>query len=145
MAGTPKGFNAARVREGLLIAMNFGLPPEDADQPTFWFPATATITASVDDENVPFDPTVRPTYRRASVTVPCAVEYVDAEGKIENFGVLVRAKVKITLLGDEYEEVRGFEFVTIGGQRYMYKRTEAPLGLGSIPVWTVHCESEDEG
>jgi len=146
MAGTPAGFNAQTIREGLLVAMNFGLPPLAADQPTFYFPKAATgVTAPVDDSGVPFDPTVRPTYTRKAVAVPCAIEYVDGQGKIENFGIIVPSKIKVILMGDEYEQVKGFDFVVIGGQRYFYRSTENPVGLGSIPIWTLHCEAEDQG
>ena len=146
MAGTPAGFNAQTIREGLLVAMNFGLPPLAADQPTFYFPKAATgVTAPVDDSGVPFDPSVRPTYTRAKVSVPCAIEYHDAAGKIENFGVIVPTKIRVILMGDEYEQVKGFDYVVIAGQRYFYRTTEPPVGLGSIPMWFIHCEAEDQG
>lgn len=145
MAGEVPGFNAGDVRAGLRLAMRIGLPPVSGDQPTFYFPRAITNTALADDENVPFDPAARPTLGPArSIKVPCAVEYVDAAGKIENFGVITPSKITITLLDEDHDLVRGFEYVVIGGDRYWYRRTEPPLGLVSVGVWIVHCTAEDE-
>lgn len=145
MAGSVPGFNAADVRAGLRLAMTIGLPPVEADQPTFYFPREVTNTERADDEDVPFDPDARPTLAPArSVKVPCAVEYFDAAGKIENFGVITPSKIAVTLLDEDHDKVRGFEYVVIGGDRYWYRRTEPPLGLVSVGVWIVHCTAEDE-
>jgi len=145
-SGTPSSFNAAQVRAGLLTAMNFGLPTVTNDQPTFFMPQTATSASHLDDEGVPFDPAAVPTLstlvkRRA----PCAVEYVDGDGKIETFGIIAPSRVKLTLLDTDYDTIKGFHFCVIEGQRYYYARTEPPVALGTIDVYTIHCKSEDEG
>jgi hypothetical protein len=142
---TPPGFNAATVIAGLQKAMSFGAPETTGDQATFYMPRTSVVTDPKDDEGVPFDVTVRPTLSTlVKKVVPCAYEYVDAEGKIENFGMIAPARVQITLLDAEYQQVKGFEYVAIGGQRFMYRRTEPPVALGSINVWTLHCTAEDQ-
>lgn len=142
---TPPGFDAASIIAGLKKAMTFGAAEADADQPQFYMPRTNSPAVSpVDDEQVPFSVTVRPTRSTlVKKTVDCAYEYVDAEGKIENFGLLNPSRVRITLLDAEYQQVKGFEYVTIGGNRFLYQKTEPPLALGSIGVWTVHCRAED--
>jgi hypothetical protein len=147
MAQDPRisGFDADDVRAGLRLAMTVGLPPVEADQPIFYMPATVTATGPSDQEGVPFSPldsrTVSPP---VTVQVPCAVEYHDGEGKLENFGVIVPARVVLTLLDEDYQQVKGFEFVGIGGIRYYYRRTENPKGLVSLAVYRVHCVSEDQ-
>lgn len=126
--------------------MVFGLPSQANDQPTFYMPQTATSTDPLDDEGVPFDPSVTPTYSTlVKKKATCAVEYVDGEGKVENFGVLVPSKVKLTILDQDYAPVRGFHYVVIQGQKYYYQRTEPPVALGNVDVYTVHCRAEDEG
>src|SRR5687768_4952500 len=111
--------------------MTIGLPPVAADQPTFYMPRTSTTAEEVDEEDVPFSPAVQPTLSPpVSHKVPCAIEYFDAAGKIENFGVIVPSRIEVTLLDQDYDVVKGFEYVTISGDRYFYKKTEPALGLG---------------
>lgn len=145
MAGQVPGFNADVVRAGLRLAMTVGLPPVLEDQPTFFMPRVITNTARADEHRVPFDVNAkRVTALPLTVRVPCAIEYFDNAGKIENFGVLVPTKVELTLLDQEYVQVKGFEFVVIGGNRFYYQRTETPIGLVSIGVYVVHCTAEDQ-
>lgn len=149
MATDPRitGFDATDVRNGLRTAFRVGMPPLDDDQPTFFMPRTSTSTATLDGTGTPFDPTATPV--RSPVTshkVPCSIEYVNGNGKIESFGVtmLQPSRVVLTLLDDDYAVVKGFEYVVISGVRYWYKRTESTKGLVSVGLYKVHCVSEDE-
>lgn len=147
MAGpTPSGFDRAAVLAGLRTAMAFGAPSNLADRATFFMPRQGTsVPAPVDDLNVPFDPQLRPAYDPAvRRTVDCAVEYIDAVGKLENFGIIAPSRIKITLLDPDYQQVKGFEYVVIAGQKYLYRKTEPPVALGTLDVWTVHAQAEDE-
>jgi hypothetical protein len=145
-SGTPSSFNAATVRAGLRTAMNFGLPTVTNDQPTFFMPQTATSTSHLDGEGVPFDPNASFTLSAlVKRQAPCAVEYVDGDGKVETFAVIAPSKVKLTFLDQDYATIKGFHFCVIEGQKYYYQRTEPPVALGTIDVYTVHCKSEDEG
>lgn len=143
---TPAGFDASAVIAGLHKAMAFGAPSNDSDQATFVMPQTIlSTTGPLDDEGVPFDPAVTPVKSVLSrKTVPCAYEYIDAQGKIENLGIINPSRIKFTLLDDDYQEVKGFAYAVVGGQKYLYRKTEPPVALGSIDVWTVYCQSEDE-
>jgi hypothetical protein len=145
MAGRLRGFNPDEVRAGLRLAMSVGLPPVESEQPTFFWSPVTTNTARADETGVPYDVNVRrQTAPARSLRVTCAVEYFDNAGKLENFGVMVPTKVVLTLLDQEYEQVKGFHAVVIGGSRYFYQRTETPQGLGSIGVYSVHCVAEDQ-
>jgi hypothetical protein len=150
MADTPQisGFNPDEVRAGLRLAMQVGLPVTPVDQPTFYFEQTVTTDGAhkVDSGGTPYLPTYRPTVVQGpGIKVPCAVEYVDGEGKIIAFGTIVPARVKLTFLDQDYAKVKGFWFVAIGGTKYFYKRDEPPLGLVSVGIHIVHCMAEDEG
>lgn len=149
MAGAPqiRGFNADAVRKGLRLAMTVGLPPLSSEQPVFYMPRVMDIpTENVDSEGVPFDPTYAPTFTPpVTKKVPCAVEYVDGEGKLTGLGVVSPTKVVLTLLDQDYRTVEGFEYVAIGGVRYWYRRTESPKGLVTVGLYKIHCASEDEG
>lgn len=143
--GAISGFDADDFRANIRLAMTVGLPPDSADQPTFVFPGEVTNTEPADQDDVPFDPDVRPTVAPpVSLKVPCAVEYVDNQGKVENFGLVVKSKVMLTLLDEDYETIRGFSYVVIGGDRFIYTKTETPLGLDSVGVWIVHATAEDD-
>lgn len=145
-SGTPPGFSAATVRAGLRTAMNFGLPTVTNDQPTFFMPQTVTSGDPLDDEGVPFAPaSVLTTSTLVKKRATCAVEYVDGDGKIETFAVVNPSKVKLTFIDEDYKKIKGFEFCVIEGQKYYYARTEPPVALGTIDVYTIHCKSEDEG
>lgn len=150
MATDPQidGFNADEVRAGLHLAMQVGLPTDVADQPTFVFPAGVLSTGDRRDaEGTPFDFRITKTKAGQDTTfqVPCAIEYSDGDGKIENFGIIVPSKVILTLLDVDYDIVKGFSYCVIGGNRYFYRRTETPLGLVSVGVYRIHCQSDDEG
>lgn len=141
-------FNADEVRAGLRLAMTVGLPVGTSDQPTFYFPTTVTSDGahSLDQGGTPFSPTYRPT-RSAPVKkqVPCGVQFHDVEGNLEAWGATSPARVTLTLLDLDYQSIKGFAYVVIGGVRYNYARTETPKGLVSVGIYKVHVLSEDQG
>lgn len=146
MAGSNSGFDANAFRTGIRFAMNMGLPTASDDQPVFYFNATLVYNAPVDDEDVPFDPqaTVTRVAPRPVRGIACAIEYVDEQGQEVVFGNVTAARIKVLLLDEEYAKVKGFDYVVLGGEKYVYKTTEAPLGLFDVGVWTVHCTAEDK-
>lgn len=77
--------------------------------------------------------------------MPCAVEYADATGELANFGMVAPTRVIITLLDEDYALVKGFGYVVIGGNKYLYERTEPPLGMVDVTIWRIHCRTDDEG
>lgn len=148
MASDPRisGFDGASVRSALRLAMQVGLPTNDADLPTFYMPTSVgSTTEPVDTQGRPFDPTYKaPRSTPPSVRVPCAIEYKDAAGHEEVPGSIAASRVVLTLLDEDYQQVKGFAFVVIGGDKYFYRHTETPLGMVSVGVYRVHCVSEDQ-
>lgn len=142
----PPGFDATRVKDGLYKAMGFGEPTRVADKATFYFVATAAAPDGtvLDDLGTPFDPTVRRQKSITSMQVACAVEFFDRMEKSETFGVVEPSRVQITLLDPEYQLVKDFSYVVVGGDKYIYRFTEPPNALGSIDVWQVWANAEDE-
>ena len=123
--------------------MQFG-QPSDGTAATFVTENPTTTAAPTDDEGTPFDPgaTIVQT-PPTRLTVLCAVEYVDGLDKLTAFGYTTPSRVKVTLLDTEYVQVEGFDYVVIGGARYDYRKTQPPLGMGPINVYTVECEAVD--
>lgn len=144
-------FDGDAFRNGIHIAMEIGLNPEEDRQPTFYFREhTDAGGAPVDDEGLPFDPAVVVTTTlKPAVKVPCAVEYLDAAGKILDFGVLQATRVLLTFLDVDYAQVLdtdggSFLFAVIDGDRYYYDKTAPSLGMGSVGVYQVYCRAEDD-
>lgn len=143
MAGQIPGFDPDEFRRGLRFAMQVGAPPDVDQRATFVFPAAETASGPAGPDHVPFGPDVRITaIPRRTVQVPCAVEYQGTSGPDDNsVGRFAINRVVLTLLDQDYELVKGFEFVVIGGVRYQYERQLPPSGLGPVgihqlQVWT---------
>lgn len=146
MAGTNRDFDAQAFRDGVRFAMDMAAPVEAVDQATFYFPNVLVYNRPVDADNVPFDPASTVTSQPVTpVRVTCAIEYFDADGLPTNFGTVTPSKITITLLDEEYERVKSCSSVVVGGERYVYQRTEPPLGLFEVGLFTLHFTAEDEG
>jgi hypothetical protein len=145
MAGTNPDFNPTAFRDGLRFAFNMAAAPIPDEQVIFHFPANLVYVGNVDASGVPFDPntTVQP-IEPPTVKVPCAVEYDDTESVTTNFGWIAPARVRITLLDEEYQKVKGCSYVTIAGDKYNYRRTEPPSGLFDVGLYTMHFTAENE-
>jgi len=140
----PAGFDAARVIGGLHTAMGFGEPTRAADKATFYILSQAATADPVDGEGLPFDPTKSRPTTRTPKTVPCAVEVFEGSTTRDSFGDAQASRVVLTLLDPDYQQVKGFSYVVAGGDKYYYTKTDPPVALGSIDVWTVHCTAQDE-
>ncbi len=137
-------FDQAAVLAGLHTAMDFGSPNTTSDKATFYMPRTVTTGGARDSYNVPFNPeeprVMGPLVKK---TVACAVEYLDAAGKEINFGTINASRVRLTVLGPEYVQIKGFEYVAISGSKFLYTKTEPIIALGSIDVAIIYCTAED--
>lgn len=119
--------------------------PVSDDQVTFHFPSTLVYNTNVDADGRPFDVNATVTQTTPpAIKVPCAVEYFDAESQPTNFGLMAPSKLKIALLDEDYLKVKGVSYVTLGGDRYNYRRTEPPTGLFDVGIYTMHFTSENE-
>lgn len=156
MAGTPPGFVESDVRAGLYQAMQFGKPSGTDESLVFHVPSyPADPGSTYDQSGVPFDPSQSksaPTYEL--VEVACAVEYQDRPQVYVNPELvgsgISNAVLKITMLDTEYQQVRGFDWCSAkasigsGSERYFYRRTQPAIGMGTIDVFIIYCEAEDE-
>lgn len=139
----PPSFNAARVRAGLLKAMGFGEPTRAADKVTFHL-VTRPAVEDADGDGVPFDPSVRVTATDTALAVTCALDYLDDNGEVIAGGDLKPARVRVTLLDAEYQQIKSFDYLTAGGDRYARDSIAPPFALGGLDVWTVYATAEDE-
>lgn len=141
----PPDFPRAEIIAGLRQAMGFGEPTRVEDKATFVSFQDLPGNVATDDDGVPWDVNVRRTRTpSATVQVSCAVEWVDAADSRGTYGAIDPTGVKLTLLDPDYQKIKGFEYVVIGGDKYLHRKTEPPIALGSIDVWIVHATAEDE-
>jgi hypothetical protein len=145
MAGTNAGFNPGEFRSAIRFVYDMAAPVIVEEQATFYGPSTLVYTGSVDDDEVPFDPST--TVVRMSATgikVPCGVEYQDSEGQPVVFGTVTPSKLALTLLDEDYQLVRDATYVVIGGERYLYARTQPPSGLFDVGLYVMRFRAENE-
>lgn len=145
MAGTSPDFDPEEFRSAIHSVMELGAPPDPAERVTFYFARSLVYNTPVDDDNTPFDPSATVTEQPPrAVTVPCAVEYADREGEPVPFGVVTASKLLITLLDEDYDQVKGCAYVVAGGDKYLYRRTVPPMGLYSVGVYQMIFIAENE-
>lgn len=142
MAGNLPGFDPESFRSAIRFAMTMGLPPDAEQQATFYFPKVVT-GGPVDDSGVPFAPgtPVARTPSKAPVRVPCGIEDASGEPTLTGLGRFGDGII-VTLLDEDYEAVKGFEFVVVGGVRYDYSREMVPRGLGQVGIHRLLCTGE---
>ena len=145
MAGSNAAFNAAAFRRAIRDTMVMGLPNTTAEKPTFKW--TMVRDYLVDDPaDKPYDWTATPTVTEThvDVQVPCAVEFA-AKGSGSNaIGEFDTSRVILTLLDEDYDEVRGADQVIIGGNTYGVDFVGPPMGLFEVTVYQVYCSAVDE-
>lgn len=146
MAGALAGFDPAEFRAAIHAVQEMAMPTVDTDRPTFHFPPVYAPDATVDEENVPFDPMVQrlPASQRPPVQVLCGVRFMDRDGELTNLGQVAQTLVELSLLDTEYALVDGFDIVTLGEDRYAYRYTKPPRGLGPVGIYQVIVAAEDE-
>lgn len=146
MAGTNPGFDAGAFRDGIRFVYDMAAPPEPTEQAVFYFASALIYTAPIDGEDVPFDPhaTVVRQPPRAVKGISCGIEYFDAQGNEIVFGTVTASRLAITFLDEDYAKVKGCSYVVVGGDKYLYKRTEVPSGLFDVGLYTIHFTSENE-
>lgn len=133
------------IRDTLRQTMVMGLPVEDAEKPTFYFPLVA-VWADHDSEQNPWDWTDAPmaTAQRPSVQPICAFEFFSPLGRQGAFSTEVGdfnpTTLVVTMLEDEFEAVEGASYATVGpsNQRWYFRFWRPSYGLGDMTVYQVH-------
>lgn len=151
MAGSSSEFNADDFRAGIRLAMRMGLPPNTAHQPVFVLASDApTYTKNgvpvtnprLDASGKPIDPEVKivPGAAHEVSGVLCAVEVSDASASdiatagLDPVGMFRSAKAEVTLLDEEYAQVKGCKQLRYAGNQYTYAYTSQSLGLFDVGV-----------
>lgn len=148
MAGTDTAFDADDFRTNIRATMLMGLTAEEADRPKFLFNTTETFAGEVDATGAPFDFTDTPTVSStASVQVLCALEWASGkntgtEGRI--MGDFEEGDLVITVLDEEYEEIKGADKVEVDGTQYEIRFVQPSVGLFNVTVFSLHCTTYNQ-
>lgn len=147
MAGTNPGFNAAEFRDGIKLAMNMGLPGVVTDRPTFHFKTVRSYPAGtrLNAEGEPFDPNTPILITEPPpVQIPCAVEVAQVTPEELPVGPFRQVKATITILDEQWPQVKDAYEVSLGGSRYVVSYTPPPVGLFDVTVYTFVCYAKAE-
>ena len=151
MAGLNPGFRATDFRGAVRFLAQMAAPTVVQDQAVFLFTEEVVYDSPVDAEDVPFDPAARPVLAsggqpapRTSATVPCLVEYHDALNEPVPFGQVAPTRLAVTLLDEDYAQVKEARTIRVGGERYDYQHTEVPKGLFDVTLWRMWFVAEGE-
>ena len=148
IGGRPSVANipADTLREQLRRTMVMGMPVTASERPTFYFEGEQTFD-DADLEGSPWDWTDIPSAdtARTPVQALCAYEFFSPLGRqgafLTEVGEFNPTTVVITMFEDEFAEVAGFTYCTIGPstQRWYFRFFKPAVSLGSLTVYQVHC------
>lgn len=145
MAGRNAGFSAGEFRSAIRFVYEMAAAPLEAEQATFYGESTLVYAGSVDDDAIGFNPASTVVRQPAvGVRVPCGIEYFDSQGETVVFGTIAPSRVVITLLDQEYVLVKDSAYVVLGGDKYLYRRTEPPTGLFDVGLYAMTFVAENE-
>lgn len=155
MAESHSGFDAIAalpvdsIREALRRTMALGMPVDTRHQPTFHFEREVDF-ARHDQEGSPWDWTASPVTQvlGRSVQVLCAYEFFSPLGRQGSFptevGDFNPTTLVFTLFEDEFAQVEGFTYATVGpsDQRWYFRFWRPAYGLGDMSVYQIHTVAE---
>lgn len=147
MAGTSPTFDGDDFRAKIRAVMLMGLPPNEADRPTFYFEDPSVYTPS-DMTGNPYDldqvPDNAPVTQPEGVQVLCAIQGPNSEGEVASpIGVFNVDLNFLMFFEDEWEQVKEFTHATIGGDIYARGKKLRPTGLYDVQIHRVYLKALD--
>lgn len=142
-------FDAAGFRNSIKKVMVMGLPENVTERATFQWKTVRSYAIEAPSGN-PYDFAATPstTTSHPDVQVPVAVEFVpNATGRASGgtpIGEFDNPRVILTVLDEEYEQVKTADMVVLGGNTYFIQFWAPPIGLFSVTVYQCYLTAEDE-
>lgn len=147
MAGTDSRFDASAFRDAVHFAMNMGLPQTESERATFHFRGVKTWPPGtvLDQDGTPINPNISPTTVTPDpVQIPCAVEFSQAKPDELPAGQFIPTKATVTILDEDYPQVKDAIEVELNGDRYAIRYTPPSMGLFEVTVYQFICFAKDE-
>lgn len=146
--GISADFDGVQFRNAIRFAMQMGVPPDPDKQAVFVFKPTGRTywkndvqlvsAPRLDRDGKPLDPTVEVRRVEADTkTVDCAVEIVRADAEELPVGTFRQTKAVVTVLDEQYEEIRGCIEMVFNGDRYKFGYEPEGLGLFDVGINTM--------
>ena len=153
--GIGANFDGEAFRRAIRFSMQMGISPDVDKQPLFVFRSTSrtywkggvqlTSTPKLDRDGKPMDPTIKvvpvPGERKR---VDCAVEIERADAEELPVGNFRPTKAIVTLLDEQYEQVKDARELVYNGDRYVYGYEPVGLGLFDVGVNQIIYYAVDE-
>lgn len=140
-------FPSDEFRDAITNTMIMGLPNKESEEVEFSWAKDVTYTIQ-DSDNKPYSlstsastPVTDDTPDPVKISV--AVEYIHRAPDGTPLGEFDNPRAVLTILDVEYEKVRGADYVTLGGNKYMisYVLVEA---LFDVDVYTLQATALEE-
>jgi hypothetical protein len=145
--GFGTGFDAARFREAVRSTMTMGLPQDTAERITFrWTPNRTYSSQDSGGNPWSWDDTPATEDAPEDVQVAAAVEFSARPAGTQDtvMGQFDAAGVTVTLLDDDFEQIRGADLMIFDGNVYEVRFVAPPVGLFDVTVYTIYGEARDE-
>jgi hypothetical protein len=152
--GISVDFDSQGFRDAIHFAMQMGAAPDPTLRPTFIFKSTsqtyrkagvAVSSPRLDRDGKPLDPDIEVIeVAGARVQVDCAIEIVRADANEIPVGNFRPTKAIVTLLDEEYEQVKGCRELLYDGDRYLFGYEPDALGLFDVGTFTLIFYAIDE-
>lgn len=142
MANDLAGFDPDLFRSSIRDTMIMGLPQDEAERPTFYFPATGYSYPEgtlLDTEGRPIDPRIKGTpVQKAAVQVPCAIE--TALDTSNGGGLFTHwdTRKQLTVLDVDYAGIADSTEVDLSKERYLIQEVTS-VGLGPVTIYQLMC------
>lgn len=139
------GFNADVFRDAIRFAMNMGLPNAEEERVTFLWDIERSYE-NPDPSGNPYNFNETPTRRivRDPVQLAAAVEFRSDATDGTSLGPIENPHIIVTLLDEEWEQVKDASRIKLNEATYIVKFTAPPMGMFDATVYQMYAEAEDE-
>jgi hypothetical protein len=141
-------FDAAAFRDAIRFAMDMGLPETTADRATFkWTPVKTYANADTGGRPYKLTEAAASTTTHSDVQIPVGWQFVPTRVGNEQqtaMGSFDNDRVIMTILDEDYDQVKGADICVLGGDDYIVDYVAPPDGLFEVTIYTLYLTARDE-
>lgn len=140
-----KSFNSQEFTSAILSVMEMGTPNKVEERATFIWRDEVRY-GETDEFNLPYDVLDQENRVKEGKRVQalCTYRFVDRAGNDTPVGQFNNDRLVATMLGVEYEKVKGHYKALFGGNKYTLIKVEPPIALFDVDVYELHYQADDE-
>ena len=139
------GFNEQAFRDAIRSTMQMSTPSAVEERATLIWETLATFT-NPNSAGRPFNFNQAPltVESHEEVQVDCTYEFVERAGHGTAIGQFENPRLKLYVMDEDYELIKGANKIRIGGNLYTINFVEPPVSLFLPTLYTIHCMADDE-